>query len=86
MSNARSVIVCSGGIVGLSTACYLACEGFDVGIVERNAEGAESCAHGGQSISPSRHPGLRAGHGVAGIEWMLIRAAPFISSRDSIRT
>jgi len=41
MSQARSVIVCGGGIVGLCAAHYLARENFAVTLVERHAEGAE---------------------------------------------
>ena len=79
MSNARSVIVCGGGIVGLSTAYYLACEGFDVRVVERNAEGAESCAHGSAGyISPSHVVPVSApGMVWQGLKWMLSSRSPF---------
>jgi len=46
MAEARSVIVCGGGIVGLCAAHYLAREGFRVTLIERNSERAGSCAHG----------------------------------------
>src|SRR6478735_2931089 len=79
MSNARSVIVCGGGIVGLSTAYYLACEGFDVSIVERNAEEAESCAHGSAGyVSPSHViPVSAPGMVWQGLKWMLSSRSPF---------
>ena len=79
MSNARRVIVCGGGIVGLSTAYYLACEGFDVRVIERNAEGAESCAHGSAGyISPSHVVPVSApGMVWQGLKWMLSSRSPF---------
>jgi len=42
----KSVVVCGGGIVGLSCAYYLARDGWSVTVVERNAENADSCAQG----------------------------------------
>ena len=79
MSNARSVIVCGGGIVGLCTAYYLACEGFDVSVIERNAEGADSCAHGSAGyISPSHVVPVSApGMVWQGLKWMLSSRSPF---------
>jgi D-amino-acid dehydrogenase len=79
MSNARSVIVCGGGIVGLSTAYYLACEGFDVRVIERNAEGADSCAHGSAGyVSPSHVVPVSApGMVWQGLKWMLSSRSPF---------
>ena len=54
MRQNRSVIICGGGVIGLSCAYYLAREGWRVTVVERNAEGADSCAHGSAGyISPS---------------------------------
>lgn len=72
MSKPRSVIVCGGGIVGLCSAYYLAREGFRVTLLERNAEGAASCAHGSAGhVSPSRALTLAAsgmfGQGLTGL-------------------
>ena len=58
MSNARSVIVCGGGIVGLSTAYYLAGDGFDVTVVERNAEGSRYA----RTVTSSEHYLIAAFH------------------------
>ena len=65
MSRPRSVIICGGGIVGLCTAYSLAREGFRVTVLERNAEGVDSCAQGSAGyVSPSHvmplsAPGVR---------------------------
>ena len=79
MSNPRTVIVCGGGIVGLCTAYYLACEGFDVRVIERNAEGADSCAHGSAGyVSPSHVVPVSApGMVWQGLKWMLSSRSPF---------
>ena len=52
--SAKSVLICGGGIIGLCCAYYLAREGFQVTVLERSAEGGDSCAHGSAGyISPS---------------------------------
>lgn len=79
MRNSKSVIICGGGIVGLSSAYYLAREGFRVTLVERNAAGADSCAHGSAGyISPSHVVPLAApGMVLKGLQWMLSSRSPF---------
>ncbi|QYM79676.1 FAD-dependent oxidoreductase [Horticoccus luteus] len=79
MNNARSVIVVGGGVVGLCTAYYLAREGFAVTVVERSAEGADSCAHGSAGyVSPSHVVPLSApGMVKQGLKWMLSSRSPF---------
>ncbi len=79
MSNSRSVIVCGGGIVGLCTAHYLARAGFSVTLLERNAEGADSCACGSAGyISPSHLAPVSApGMVWQGLKWMLSSRSPF---------
>jgi D-amino-acid dehydrogenase len=78
-SVAKSVIVCGGGIVGLSCAYYLARDGWNVTVVERNAEGADSCAQGSAGyISPSHVIPLAApGMVWKGLKWMLSSRSPF---------
>ena len=79
MSNSRHVIVCGAGIVGLCTAHYLAREGFAVTIIERNAEGADSCAHGSAGyVSPSHVVPVSApGMIWQGLKWMTSSRSPF---------
>jgi len=79
MRPSRSVIICGGGVIGLSCAYYLAREGWRVTVVERNAEGADSCAHGSAGyISPSHVIPLAApGMVWNGLKWMLSSRSPF---------
>lgn len=79
MRQNRSVIICGGGIIGLSCAYYLAREGWRVTVVERNAEGTDSCAHGSAGyISPSHVVPLAApGMVWNGLKWMLSSRSPF---------
>ncbi len=79
MSSSKSVIICGGGIVGLSCAYYLAREGWAVTVVERNAEDADSCAQGSAGyVSPSHVIPLAApGMVWNGLKWMLSSRSPF---------
>jgi D-amino-acid dehydrogenase len=79
MRQNRSVIICGGGIIGLSCAYYLAREGWRVTVVERQSEGADSCAHGSAGyISPSHVIPLAApGMVWKGLKWMLSSRSPF---------
>lgn len=79
MRQSRSVIICGGGVIGLSCAYYLAREGWRVTVVERNAEGADSCAHGSAGyVSPSHVIPLAApGMVWKGLKWMLSSRSPF---------
>ena len=79
MSQGKSVVICGGGIVGLSCAYYLAREGWSVTVLERNAEGADSCAQGSAGyISPSHVIPLAApGMVLKGLKWMLSSRSPF---------
>src|ERR1700704_1931924 len=75
----KSVVICGGGILGLSCAYYLAREGWSVTVLERNAEGADSCAQGSAGyISPSHVIPLAApGMVLKGLKWMLSSRSPF---------
>jgi D-amino-acid dehydrogenase len=75
----KSVVVCGGGIVGLSCAYSLAREGWNVTVLERNAEGADSCAQGSAGyISPSHVIPLAApGMVLKGLKWMMSSRSPF---------
>ena len=75
----RSVVICGGGIVGLSSAYYLARAGFHVTVLERKAEGADSCAQGSAGyISPSHVIPLSSpGMVWKGFKWMFSSRSPF---------
>ena len=79
MRQSKSVIICGGGIIGLSCAYYLAREGWRVTLVERNAEGADSCAHGSAGyVSPSHIEAISApGMVWTGLKWMMSSRSPF---------
>ena len=79
MTQGKSVVICGGGIVGLSCAYYLARDGWAVTVVERNAEGTDSCAQGSAGyISPSHVIPLAApGMVWKGLKWMLSSRSPF---------
>ena len=65
--------------MGLCTAYYVAREGFRVTVLERNAEEADSCAHGSAGyVSPSHVIPLSApGMVLTGLKWMLSSRSPF---------
>lgn len=77
--SSKRVLVCGGGIVGLSCAYYLARDGWAVTVVERNPEGADSCAQGSAGyVSPSHVIPLAApGMVWKGLKWMLSSRSPF---------
>jgi D-amino-acid dehydrogenase len=79
MRQSKSVLICGGGVIGLSCAYYLAREGWRVTVVERNAAGADSCAHGSAGyISPSHVIPLAApGMVWKGLKWMTSSRSPF---------
>jgi D-amino-acid dehydrogenase len=79
MAARRHIVVCGGGVIGLACACHLAREAHRVTVVERNAEGADSCVHGSAGfVSPSHVVPLAAPGMVAlGLRWMLDSRGPF---------
>lgn len=79
MSNPRSAVVVGGGIVGLCSAYYLAREGFAVTLIERNPEGADTCAQGSAGyVSPSHvQPISSPGMVWQGLKWMTSSRSPF---------
>ncbi|MCX6945098.1 MAG: FAD-dependent oxidoreductase, partial [Opitutales bacterium] len=79
MAPSRSVLVCGGGLVGLSCAYYLARDGWAVTVLERNPAGSDSCAHGSAGyISPSHVlPLATPGMVWKGLKWMTSSRSPF---------
>ena len=78
MENKADVIVIGAGIVGLSTAYYLALSGKSVIVLEKT-DGADSCSVGNAGyiapshIIPLSSPGIVA----KGLRWMLNPESPF---------
>ncbi|HKB57377.1 MAG TPA: FAD-dependent oxidoreductase [Lacunisphaera sp.] len=79
MRQSKSVIICGGGIVGLCCAYYLAREGHQVTLVERNGEDRDHCALGSAGfISPSHVIPLSSpGMVWQGLKWMMNPRSPF---------
>lgn len=79
MRSPKSVVICGGGIIGLSCAYYLAREGWIVTLVEREGEGHDHCALGSAGyISPSHLIPLSSpGMVWQGLKWMINPRSPF---------
>lgn len=79
MTTQKHVVVCGGGVIGLSCAYYLAKDGHRVTVLERDAEDHDSCANGSAGyISPSHVIPLAAPGMVAlGLKWMMNSRSPF---------
>lgn len=79
MSNQKHIVICGGGVIGLCCAYYLAREGHRVTLIERQAEGADTCAHGSAGyVSPSHVlPLAMPGMVLQGLKWMMNSRSPF---------
>lgn len=79
MTEAKHIVVCGGGILGLSCAHYLANDGHRVTVLERHGPEHTTCAEGSAGyISPSHFVPLAApGMVLMGLKWMLNSRSPF---------
>ena len=79
MNSKRRIVVCGGGVIGLSCAYYLAREGHEVAVIDRGPEGGDTCAHGSAGyVSPSHVVPLAAPGMISlGIKWMMNSRSPF---------
>ncbi len=75
----QHVIIVGGGVIGLCSALYAARAGFDVTVVERQAESRDGCSFGNAGmIVPSHFVPLAAPGMVAlGLKWMWNPESPF---------
>ena len=75
----KRVLVVGGGVIGLATAYYCARRGWQVTLVERNAERRDGCSYENAGmITPSHFVPLAAPGMVAlGLKWMWNPASPF---------
>ena len=77
--NSQRVIIVGGGVVGLCSAYYALKRGFGVTVVQREAEGADTCSMGNAGMVVPSHfiplaaPGMMA----KGLRWMLNPESPF---------
>ncbi|SLM63381.1 MULTISPECIES: D-amino acid dehydrogenase [Dickeya] len=82
------VVVLGSGIIGVSTAWYLACAGHDVTVIDRQAEVAQetSAANAGQ-ISPGYSaPWAAPGIPLKAVKWLFQRHAPLAIRPDFTAT
>lgn len=79
MAESKHIVIVGGGILGLCCAHYLAREGHQVTVVERDGATDTTCAEGSAGyISPSHVIPLAApGMVWAGLKWMLNPRSPF---------
>lgn len=75
----KDVLIVGGGVVGLSTAHYLASAGHPVRIIERDESLAKSCSEGNAGMVVPSHFIPLAAPGVIsqGLKWMLNPKSPF---------
>lgn len=74
-----SLLIVGGGIIGLSTAYYALRAGFQVTLVEREAEAGDNCSRSNAGMIVPSHFTPLAAPGVVGqgLRWLLDRESPF---------
>ena len=80
MSSATKIVVVGGGITGVTSAYALACEGYEVTLLERNRYPAmeTSFANGGQLSASNAEVWTHPSTIVKGLKWMLKADAPLL--------
>lgn len=78
-TDAKSVIVVGGGVIGLASAYYLAKAGREVTVVERDSSLTSGCSEGNAGMVVPSHFIPLAAPGVIGqgLKWMLDPKSPF---------
>jgi D-amino-acid dehydrogenase len=76
---AKKVIIIGAGVIGLSTGLYAARKGWQVTVIDRNAEHRDGCSFGNAGmVVPSHFTPLAAPGMVAlGLKWMWDPQSPF---------
>lgn len=79
MSQAKSIVIIGGGVIGLSTAYYAARRGHRVTVIDRSPEQHDGCSFGNAGmVVPSHFVPLAAPGMVAlGLKWMWNPESPF---------
>jgi D-amino-acid dehydrogenase len=75
----KQVVVIGAGVIGLCSAYYAAKRGFEVTLIDRNAEDHEGCSYGNAGmVVPSHFVPLAApGAVLLGLKWMRNPESPF---------
>ena len=76
---AQEILIIGGGVIGLSTAHYLAQSGHSVRVIERDPTHSQSCSEGNAGMIVPSHFIPLAAPGVIsqGLKWMLNPKSPF---------
>ncbi len=79
MATSQEILIIGGGVVGLSTAHYLAKAGHQVRVIERDDTHAKSCSEGNAGMIVPSHFIPLAAPGVItqGLKWMFNPKSPF---------
>ncbi len=75
----KTVIIIGGGLIGLASAYYLSCEGYQVKVIERDSTLLSGASEGNAGMVVPSHFIPLAAPGVIGqgLKWMLNPSSPF---------
>jgi D-amino-acid dehydrogenase len=79
MSDSKHIVIIGGGIMGLSSAYYLAQRGYQITIIDRGAPGTANCSFGNAGYVTPSHvvPLASPGMVMMGLKWMRDPESPF---------